>query len=96
MASKMMGKNITEVIHATAKGLHNAGVTNEQTMWKFDAMWCSPESCVAGDVVSQVKKSGAQYVILPENPAVLSAVLDGLGSPERLYRDPYFSVYRVE
>ena len=36
MASKMMGKSITEVIHATAKGLHNAGVMNEQTMWDFN------------------------------------------------------------
>jgi hypothetical protein len=63
--------------------------------WRFDAMWCAPESCVAGEVVSQVKKSGAHYAILPENPLILPEVLDRLGRPERLYRDPYFSVYRL-
>jgi hypothetical protein len=63
--------------------------------WKFDAMWCAPESCVATMVVSQVKNSGARYAILPENPAILPEVLDRLGYPERLYRDPYFSVYRL-
>lgn len=64
--------------------------------WKFDAMWCAPESCAAGEVASQVKNSGAQYAILPENPAILGDVLDRLGRPERLYRDPYFSVYRLQ
>jgi hypothetical protein len=42
-----------------------------------------------------VKKSGAHYAILPENPLILPEVLDRLGRPERLYRDPYFSVYRL-
>jgi hypothetical protein len=63
--------------------------------WKFDAMWCGPSTCAAGQVVSAVKNSGAQYVILPENPALLPEVLDGLGRPERLYRDAYFSVFRI-
>jgi hypothetical protein len=64
--------------------------------WKFTAMWCAPELCGADKVVAQVKKSGAQYAILPENPALLPEVLDRLGRPERLYRDPYFSVYRLQ
>jgi hypothetical protein len=63
--------------------------------WKFDAVWCEPSICTADAVVSGVKKSGDQYAILPENPAILPEVLDRLGHPERLYRDPYFSVFRV-
>ncbi len=38
----MMGKNLTEVIHETAKGLHKAGVMSEQTMREFDAMCLPP------------------------------------------------------
>jgi Dolichyl-phosphate-mannose-protein mannosyltransferase len=64
--------------------------------WRFGAMWCQPESCGAAKIASRVQNSHAQYAILPENPALLPEVLDRLGHPERLYRDPYFSVYRVE
>lgn len=38
----MMGKTLSEVIHETAKGFHEAGVMSEQTMREFDAM-CLPK-----------------------------------------------------
>ena len=38
----MMGKNLTEVIHETAKDLHDAGVMSNQTMREFDAMCLPP------------------------------------------------------
>ena len=56
MASKMMGKNITEVIHATAKGLHNAGVMNEQTMWEFDAMCLPPIKHFTAIQIRRIRK----------------------------------------
>jgi hypothetical protein len=80
---------------ASVYGVDNFTRAYAPAPWKFDAMWCSPESCVTSDVVAQVKKSGARYAILPENPAILPEILDGLGRPERLYQDPYFSVYQL-
>lgn len=38
----MMGKNLTQVIHETAKDLYESGVMNEQTMREFDAMCLPP------------------------------------------------------
>jgi len=38
----MMGKSLTEVIHDTAKDLHESGVMTEQTMREFDAMCLPP------------------------------------------------------
>lgn len=63
--------------------------------WKFAAMWCSL-GCTSGKVVTRLKRSHAQYAILPENSAMLPDELDRLGHPERLYHDPYFSVYRID
>jgi len=37
-----MGKNLTQVIHETAKDLYESGVMNEQTMREFDAMCLPP------------------------------------------------------
>ncbi len=80
---------------ASVFGVDNFSRAYAPDPWKFDAMWCSPESCAASDVVTHVKKSGAQYAILPENPAILPDLLDRLGNPKRLYQDPYFSVYQL-
>jgi putative transcriptional regulator len=38
----MMGKNLKEVIHETAKDLHKAGVMSEQTMREFDVLCLPP------------------------------------------------------
>ncbi len=80
---------------ASVFGVDNFSRAYAPDPWKFDATWCSPESCVTSQVVADVKKSGAQYAILPENPATLPDLLDRLGNPERLYQDPYFSVYQL-
>jgi putative transcriptional regulator len=38
----MMGKSLTEVLHETAKDLHESGAMSEQTMREFDAMCLPP------------------------------------------------------
>lgn len=38
----MVGKSLTEVIHETAKDLHETGTMSDQTMREFDAM-CLPK-----------------------------------------------------
>ena len=38
----MMGKNLIEVAHETAKDLHKTGVMSEKTMREFDALCLPP------------------------------------------------------
>jgi putative transcriptional regulator len=48
-----MKKTITEVIHETVKGLHNAGLVNQITMREFDAL-CLPKIKALGP--QEIKK----------------------------------------
>lgn len=52
----MMGKSLTEVIHETAKDLHEAGVMTEQTMREFDAMCLPPIKHYTATQIKRIRK----------------------------------------
>ena len=52
----MMGKSLKEVIHETAKDLHDAGVMSEQTMREFDAMCLPPVKHYSPTQIKRIRK----------------------------------------
>ena len=62
----------------------------------YQAIWCPDNApCSTAGVVQNARRSAAGYLILPENGQVPPDALQQLGSPQRLYRDEFFSVYRL-
>lgn len=51
-----MNKNLTKVIHETAKDLHKAGVMSEQTMHEFDAMCLPPIKQYTATQIKRMRK----------------------------------------
>jgi hypothetical protein len=59
-------------------------------------MWCQQHSpCDAAQIAETARKYSAEFLILPESSRVPGEALDLLGEPERVYRDAFFSVYRL-
>jgi hypothetical protein len=85
----------TDRTHARVLGVDNVARAYSPDPSDFDAMWCpSQRACDADKIVARAKQDGAEYLILPEHK-VPNEVLERLGSPEKVYRDEYFSVYRL-
>jgi hypothetical protein len=85
-------------------GVHDAGVFGVENLarayapdpFRFQAMWCPDDApCSAAKVVDNTERSGADYLILPENGSVPPNVLAELGHPQRVYHDAHFSVYHL-
>ncbi len=77
-------------------GVENAARAYAPDPFHFQAMWCPDDApCSAARVVANTERSGAEYLILPENGSVPPDVLAELGNPQRVYRDAHFSVYHL-
>jgi len=62
----------------------------------FQGIWCPDDApCSAADVVRNARRSGARYLIFPENGSVPADAIAQLGSPECIYRDAHFRVYHL-
>jgi hypothetical protein len=85
----------TDRNHARIFGIKNLARAYAPDPENFGSDWCEMGPCVAAELVSKIQGYGAEYLILPEDLNVYQEVLELLGSPERLYRDAYFSVYRL-
>jgi 4-amino-4-deoxy-L-arabinose transferase-like glycosyltransferase len=82
--------------HARVFGIENLARAYAPDPYRFSAMWCTRRiSCAADRVVKETRESGAEYLIVIERGVVPKEALERLGSPERVYRDPYFSVYHL-
>lgn len=46
---------ILEAAHATARGLHQAGVVDQVTMWEFDQLCLPPVEPLAPDEIKQIR-----------------------------------------
>ena len=92
-AVEFIGHNASPT-HAGIFGVENLARAYAPDPFHFQSMWC-PDSapCSAARVVVNAQRSGAEYLILPENGSVPAEVLAGLGHPDRLYHDDHFSVY---
>ena len=77
-------------------GVENLARAYAPDPYDFQAMWC-PDSapCSPQDVLANIRRNRAEYLILPENGSVPPDVLIQLGRPERVYQDPFFSVYHL-
>jgi len=77
-------------------GVENLARAYAPDPYHFQGMWCPQNvSCSARDVTANAERSGAEYLILPEDGKVPTLALDELGNPQRIYRDAYFSVYHL-
>jgi Dolichyl-phosphate-mannose-protein mannosyltransferase len=77
-------------------GVENLARAYAPDPFRFQAIWCPKSApCSAEKVVQDTRQSGAEYLILPENGSVPPDVLVELKRPERVYRDPHFSVYHL-
>ena len=82
--------------HAPVFGIENLARAYAPDPFDFQAMWCPADApCVSRDVIVNIQRNHAEYLILPENGRVPQDVLAKLGHPQRVYRDAYFSVYRL-
>ena len=82
--------------HAPVFGVENLARAYAPDPFDFQAMWCRNDApCVSRDVVLNVQRNRAEYLILPENGRVPADLLAELGHPQRVYRDAYFSVYHL-
>lgn len=83
-------------VHARIFGVENLARAYSSDASSFEGMLCpTGRPCDVARVVAAVRKSGAEYLILPEGPKVPAGALEQLGSPPRVYRDPYYSVYHL-
>lgn len=85
----MMGKTLTEVIHETAQGFHEAGVMSDQTMREFDAMCLPPIKEYTATQVKRLRKQNkaSQAVFAAYLNTTASTVQkweQGLKRPSRL------------
>ena len=88
--------NRAQTGHAGVFGVEDLARAYAPDPFHFQAMWC-PKTvpCSSAEVIYNAQHYGAEYLILPEDGSVPPDVLTKLGHPERVYRDPYFSVYHL-
>jgi hypothetical protein len=82
--------------HARVFGIENLARAYAPDPYVFTAIWCSQRrGCQADAVARQARDYRAEYLIAIDSGVVPEETLTLLGSPERVYRDAYFSVYRL-
>lgn len=80
--------------HATVFGIKNLARAYAPDPHVFSGMWCAfGRPCRTDRVIAKTRASNPEYLIVPEDGTVAREALEQLGSPARVYRDAYFSVY---
>jgi hypothetical protein len=80
--------------HARVFGIKNLARAYAPDPHVFQAMWCAYQRpCRTDRIVKRTLANHPEYLIAPEDGSFPSDALKLLGSPEQVYRDPYFSVY---
>ena len=86
----------TGAAHPSVFTIENMARAYAPDPFRFDGIWCSEKTpCSADRIVLNVRRCGAEFLIVPDNGDVPQDALRQLGNPDRIYRDAHFSVYHL-